>query len=383
MAIKFEVPYNGTDEIIELYLQNKKYIFMVYGRAEDGYPQGRKTKNLPPITLQTLLKHVKQLKKARIEFNYLLNGSCFGNREYNKEYQKNFLRHIKNLYKNGITTVTLGNIYLIELVANEIPEMKIFGSVILEVDCLSRLEKLASMNIKYICLSKTLLKNFVALKNIQQFLKDKNIKPVLLSNDPCLHHCALTSYHNNVLSHQTGGGPEAPSYCRLHCTREFLRSPHKYISASFIRPEDLTIYEKMGYNIFKLCDRKQTTEWIGRVLKAYINHSYKGNLADLMAPWNKLSGEYFNPKTINIDDIRKKGIDSLKNELRFTPYIDNNKLEGYLKFWENKKPHGCGDKNCQLCGYCQRLADRAVTIDKQDVIVKNIDIALDFLVSLN
>lgn len=63
MATKFEVPYNGTNEVIELYLQNKKYIFMVYGRAEDGYPQGRKTKNLPPITLLTLLKHAKQLKK--------------------------------------------------------------------------------------------------------------------------------------------------------------------------------------------------------------------------------------------------------------------------------------------------------------------------------
>lgn len=155
----------------------------------------------------------------------------------------------------------------IELIRKQIPEMKIFGSVILEVDYLTRLEKIASMGVEHICFSKTLFKNFIALRNIERYSKIKNVKAVLSANDPCLHHCTLTFYHNNILSHQTGDGIEAPSYCRLHCTREFLRTPHRYISASFIRPEDLKVYDDMGYKFFKLCDRKQTTEWIKRVLK--------------------------------------------------------------------------------------------------------------------
>ncbi|MBU4387795.1 hypothetical protein KJ644_05030, partial [Candidatus Dependentiae bacterium] len=216
---------------------------------------------------------------------------------------------------------------------------------------------------------------------IEQYLKIKRVKAVLLANDPCLHHCALTAYHNNVLSHQTGDEAEAPSYCRLHCTREFLRAPHKYISASFIRPEDLKIYQDIGYKLFKLCDRKQTTKWIERALNAYLNRSYQGNLADLMAPWNKLAGTYPDPKEIIRDDIKQGGIDGLRDELRSTPFIDNSQLEGYLEFWLNRKPNGCRDENCQFCDYCKILADKAININKRETIKKNIDVALDFLVS--
>lgn len=382
MNAKFEVPYNGDDRLVEIYLQHKSRIVMVYGRAEDGYPQGRKTSGLPPITLSQLFNHAIRLRTEGIEFNYLLNGNCFGNREYEINYRRRFVSFVKNLVNHGIRIITIGNIYLMEVISNEVPEANIFASVLLEIDCLSRLKEIEKLGIKYVCLSKTLLKNFEALNNIAKY-HNNMVCPVLLTNDPCLHYCPYTHYHNNTLSHLTGDGVSCVSYCRLHCTKIFLTDPSKIVSASFIRPEDIQLYNQMGYSLFKLCDRKQTTDWIFNVLQAYMNGYYDGNLAEIMAPWNKRSGFYPKPQKLTMENFVTNKINVLRDNLRFTPNIDNRKLDGYLQYWFKHKPGGCGDCDCGVCGYCTRLAKKAVAVDLSNevIIAENLNTALKYVAS--
>lgn len=375
--ISFEVPYNGDPALIEAYGEFKDRIAMVYGRAEDGYPQGRKTNKIPAITLDDIFRQVKTVRGWGIKFNYLLNGASHANREFDARYRREFVSYVRHLAANGVEVVTIGNPFLLEVIANEVPEVELFASVLMEIDCLSRLKEISKLGVRYVCLSKTLLKNFRALKNISM-LGNTNVEPVLLVNDPCLHHCALTAYHNDTLSLFTGSGASCDSFCRLHCTRNFASDKRQLVCASYVRPEDLRVYSGLGYSIFKLCDRKQTTPWILRSLRSYVCEHYDGNLAEIMAPWNRHDGTYDFPRELKNTDFETAGADELRDHLRFLPFIDNRGLDGYLDYWLEQKPNGCRDEDCDACGHCAQVAAIALRGDplKNRVIVRNIDMAL-------
>lgn len=375
--IVFEVPFNGDDELIRAYGEYKDRIAMVYGRAEDGYPQGRKTNKAPAITLENIFRQAETLRGWGIKFNYLLNGTSHGNREFDKRYRNDFVSHVRSLAANGVEVVTIGNPFLLEVVANEVPGIELFASVLMEIDCLARLKEISKLGVRYVCLSKTLLKNFMALENISMH-GNVNVEPVLLANDPCLHHCALTAYHNDTLSHLTGGGASCDSYCRLHCTRSFASDRRQIVSASFIRPEDLRVYSGLGYSMFKLCDRKQTTPWIIRTLQSYVREYYDGNLAEIMAPWNRHEGTYDFPRELKKADFESADVSEFRDHLRFMPSIDNRSLDGYLDYWREQKPNGCRDEDCDTCGHCAQVAAVALRGDplKTRTVVRNIETAL-------
>lgn len=373
---KFEVPFNGDLGLLDVINELSEHIELVYGKAEDGFPQGRNTRKQKPISLEDIEKVAKYVQERGIRFNYILNGICHGNHEFEQKYRKRFVWFIKEIEKRGINLVTLGNPFLIELVKQEVPEMDVVGSVLLGVDNLTRLKQMARTGIAYICLSKTLLKNFNVLKNIADNMP-VGVRPILLANDPCLQSCAYTQYHNNILSHFSSEGGEYVNYCRLHCTQDFASDPRKVISASFIRPEDLREYVLKGYNLFKLCDRKQTTDWISSVLHAYVSGRYNGNLSDLMAPWSNIGGKYSLPTPIYEEDVLTEGFDGIRSNLRFSPKIDNRKMDGYLDFWKKSKPQGCENENCDACNHCLIVAKQAYTYETKwnDTITQNLDVA--------
>lgn len=100
-----------------------------------------------------------------------------------------------------------------------------------------------------------------------------------------------------------------------------------------IRPEDIGKYDELGIDLFKFIGREiaDVADW-EKILKAYCNESYDGNLLDLV---HGFVGE---------------------SQL----YIDNKSLEGYIEHFF-KSPFEC----YKLCGtgecvYCSRYLQRAL-----------------------
>lgn len=376
MNIKFDVPYNWDPKIIDYYIDYSSKIKMVYGRAEDGFPQWRKTNN--NIDLINIKNQVIKLNKNKIPFNYILNWSSHNNKEYDKKYLDSFIDHIKSLKDMGISIVTIGNPFLIEAAKKRVPDIKISVSVMLEIDCLAKLKQILELWIDYITISKTLLKNFDWLEKISNFMKntDQKCEIMLLANDPCLDYCPYTNYHNNVISHNVFNNIENKSFCRLQCTKQFLIKPEKIIGASFIRPEDLWEYYKHWYSIIKLCDRKQTTDRLIKMSSAYFKRSYDWYLSDIMAPWSNFGKKYPRPKLIEKENINTDWISKYREYLRFSPLIKNKDLNWYLEIWIKNKRYWCSNENCAICWYCENLATK---INKKDyeIILSNINNTID------
>jgi collagenase-like PrtC family protease len=143
---------------------------------------------------------------------------------------------------------------------------------------------------------------------------------------------------------------------------ELLKSP-------WIRPEDITHYEEIGYHHFKITERFKRTPLLLEHVKAYEQRRYEGNLLDLFTlprrgAFTPLHLEYFiKPEHVNI--MRVSELEKVFDlEFRELIQIDNQKLDGFL---EHFKRYDCNQIACSQCLYCERVFERVATVNVQKV----------------
>ena len=103
-------------------------------------------------------------------------------------------------------------------------------------------------------------------------------------------------------------------YYKNGCNEVFRSEPWRLIGASYIRPEDIPVYDNIGIEYLKLAGRELPTSWIINSAKAYINQKYSGNILEILSTTYNLKDEF---------------------------YLDNSKLQGLLE-----KRVGICNKRC-------------------------------------
>jgi hypothetical protein len=198
----------------------------------------------------------------------------------------------------------------------------------------------------------------------------------LITNHVCLVNCPLQSYHQNGFAHASDdSGTLFIDYCLLRCSRLRLTDPSQFIKAAWIRPEDIAAYVAIGYTTFKLLERGIPSAELLRRVKAYSERKFDGNLAELL-----LSYGFKEP-------VRKESLWSLRhfwkplqvNPRRLQPLRDLALLQGWQtplpecpiqidtrkipeNFLDGFRTRDCASLDCKACGYCERVAARAVSI---------------------
>jgi hypothetical protein len=139
-----------------------------------------------------------------------------------------------------------------------------------------------------------------------------------------------------------------------------------FIRADWIRPEDIDFYQSLGIDSVKLTDRRLSTQMIIRIINAYVNKSYSGNLIDLFPA--------FQGKSFSIHQNWPNKIFYFRNFIFMNPiklfkfvnlmysldiYIDNSHLNNFLL----DMPKDCSPIFCANCSYCKEVALRVVKIN--------------------
>jgi collagenase-like PrtC family protease len=108
-------------------------------------------------------------------------------------------------------------------------------------------------------------------------------KVELLVNEGCLPRCPFRQTHEALIAAaNTGLAIDSFAMNRdLGCIRMLSRSPHRILSSPFIRPEDMHHY-RQDADIFKICGRTLGKDYLMRVIRAYAEGTYEGNLFDLL-----------------------------------------------------------------------------------------------------
>src|ERR1035437_8296931 len=79
----------------------------------DGVSGGRTSYRATPLSETDLRNYIRLLERHGIAFNYLLNGACFGNREWTRPWQRKVTALLSKLGELGVRRVTVSTPFLL------------------------------------------------------------------------------------------------------------------------------------------------------------------------------------------------------------------------------------------------------------------------------
>jgi len=370
--MKFSVATNFQDDFIKTI--NKKEVYEIFGKLNaDFIGGGRSSYMLPFVSKDKLRLHIQEAHNAGLQFNYLLNAGCLGNREFTRQGLRHTHKLLEWLQDIGIDSVTVSIPYLLDLIKHKYRNFKVSVSLNARINNLGLAKRWEDLGADRLTLdSSSLNRDFETLRKIRQYIK---CDLQLIANNGCLCFCPFQLYHQGIDAHGSQSHHQSKGfvvdYCVLSCRYLRLQEPVNFIRSDWIRPEDVHYYEDIGINSLKIVERSRITLLIALALDAYTKRKYSGNLADLIPTYHtesflrgsrklSLAVKYLlRPLTINPFLLKK--VYGLRTALDV--YIDNQALEGFLKFFAEGN---CKAGDCAVCGYCQKIAQRAVKIDALD-----------------
>ena len=325
---------------------------------------GRSSFLLPEPAWKEVRDHVREARKRKIKFNYLLNPSCLGNREYDAVSRREILDYIGRVADLGVDSVTVAIPWLLQAVKRNFPGLKVVVSSFAHINSLQTAKFYEDLGADAVVLPGYVNRDFGFLEALR---KSVRCDIQLIANRTCLFGCPFQLYHADVGSHSSQSGHPTKGfyidYCVLNCTRARLRSPEELIKSRWIRPEDLRAYEAIGIDHFKLIDRSDTTQTLTRAARAYAARKYDGSLLDILNTKTDVKRQLpvrlkyiIRPDCAKVMKLRDfESALYLKEQ-----YLDNRALDGFLDFF---KGVDCRVTDCKKCGYCARVAKKAFRLD--------------------
>ena len=350
----------------------------IYGKLPyDVVGGGRPSYMATPMDRRELAEYVGACHHHNIEFNYLLNASCLGNDEWTGRFQRRFIGLLDWLTEIEVDTVTVVLPYLLQIVKQRYPHFKTKVGIYAQVDTVKRAQYWESLGADSINLeSFSINRDFEKLARIREAV---SCDVQLIANHFCQPNCPFQIQHQNGFAHASGAKRRfLIDYPLLQCNYRRFSDPTLFISAGWIRPEDIHHYEAMGYETFKLIERNIPSEELLKRCQAYAARKWDGNLAELLLSWGfkkhppSFSWWYllrtFGPWNIG---PRKAAMVKQFLELqgiffttdRLPLVIDNRKIPA--DFIERFRAGDCCDLDCAACGYCAEIAREAVHIDEK------------------
>ncbi|BCJ94178.1 protease [Anaerocolumna cellulosilytica] len=328
----FSIPADFKIETVDKYIDiNERYddqIIETYGQInskDNLFGSGRPWDLIPLVGWGELEKYICYSQKNNIKFNYVLNSLCLGNKEFTDEGVDEILCFIKQLYSIGITSLTVAMPSLIELIKYTGLPFEIKASTICNITNSDRAKSYKTMGVDRIVLDESINRDFNELRAIRKVYGEK---VELIANVICYKNCIYRFYHHNQMSHDWEYGKKnSIDYYSNRCALKRMDKPENILKMNFIRPEDITYYEDIGIQYFKLQGRQAVMKGnLPKAVESYFKRSYDGDLLLLL--------------------------DSFTPTNNFRQPIHNKSLDGFIEpFYRNNI---CSN-NCSQCNYCSEF----------------------------
>lgn len=406
--MKYSLATNFDFSLVE-YIKDydqKKQIKSVYGKLkQDVLGGGRASMVLPKLSMDDLEKYIKACHDSNIEFNYLFNPMCLDNKDIDKKQQSIIIKFIDELVSMGTDALTVNSPYMCRVIRNRYPNLKITIGAYAVSYSIQHIMYWKEMGADEITLHHKVNRDFKLLESMLRYSAEKEIILRLIGNNLCLKDCPFQISHGTEQSHVSRLGDHKIFFDLdlISCTYKKLQDVTKIISSEWIRPEDVKVYDELCYitkneNLsIKLVERTKKTDFLTRVVKAYIDESFDGNLLDILN-WPKKQEVKELDKKALIYGILVGGYDT-KIARKFEDifklpeiYVDNRKLDHFIDYFKNSNPCsynacGCGEySSCKIetssCNYCSNWARKAISFD-EDKRAKWLDFTESFLKSFD
>ena len=340
----YSVPADFQLSTIDLYDSfNKRYegsrILETYGQIADGsrlMGSGRASDHIPYVEKKQVEEYVAYSRSKNISFNYTLNATCLGNKEFNSKSLREVVNFIEGLYEIGIDTLTIAIPSIIELIKNLKYKFTIKASTVCNIINPDKAISYKKLGVDKIVVDESINRDFSVLKEIREVFGEK---VEVIANVICYKNCIYRMFHHNQMSHDNCVGEKSSTYYSHRCMLKRTEDVSNLLKMNFIRPEDMHFYTDIGINHFKLQGRQAVVKGdVPKTLRYYMEESFDGNLMDLL--------DCFMPTN------------------SFKPYMDNKQLDGFILPFI-KSEDFCRN-NCENCSYCKDYVKKCVDIEKTE-----------------
>ncbi len=382
--MKLSVAYTFEQGIIPA-LAKFPEVKELYGKlSRDIIGGGRSTITLRPTSRRALARAVAEAHRHRLAFNYLINGASLYGLEQTRSGQAAIRRRLDMLSALGVDAVTVASPYLLRLVKKQYPAFKVRVGAFALVDSPHKVRQWEDMGADTICLSAIACnRDFEKLAAMRRASRGEL---QLIANASCLLSCSYEPTHMHLLTQSSlsrgGRGGFCLDYCFLNCSSAKLKDPTLFLRATWIRPEDLYMYEEIGFNSFKIVERSCPGELLIKRVAAYAGRSFSGNLLEIAGPVAQIKREQgallsqrlrmlvtmlrpWRVKIATLRDMKRYAETAILHEYekgRTPVYVDNAALTGFVGEMRQRK---CSGQDCTGCGLCQSRAQDAVIIDEE------------------
>lgn len=353
----------------------------IYGKMHsDIFGGGRWSCTLHHAGINDLKKAVKLAHKHSISFNYLLNCADLNGLEQTISGQKKIRNFLNFLSSIKTDSVTVASPYLLRLIKKQYPEFKVRVGAFAQISSSDQALKWQDLGADILVISAiSCNRSFDKLAAIRNSV---SCTLELIANANCLQNCIYEKDHMHLLSRSSRSSDSLKGflfdYCFLHCSSKKLLDPINFIRSCWIRPEDISLYKKLGYYNFKIVERSSPADLIIKRVKAYSERSFDGNLLELVAPVAQITRKLGASKEMRFrllttmfrpDRIRIKSLLKIYKYASLLLDIDHSTADAPVII-ENKKLDGFIDQLrktcngfCTQCSFCAKVSDQVVKID--------------------
>lgn len=289
--MKFSIGYrvqNG-DALVNEIINKKDNIFEVYcswGTFPSGRNDQTRSEGLTPWEAQAKqISDLEKIAKAGVKLNLLFNANCYGERAQSRQLFNEIGETVDFASKLNLSSVTTTSPLIAKFIKQNFSEIDVRASVNMKIGTVHGMSYVKEyFDSFYVQREKN--RDFKALKELRAWCDDNGKEMYLLANSGCLNDCSAHTFHDNLVAHEKeiakmDNGYQFESVCRKYLKDE---NNHKWLllGTSFIRPEDIPLYEGL-VPAMKLATRVHQNPL--RIMRAYIdNGKCVGNMAGLLEP---------------------------------------------------------------------------------------------------
>lgn len=277
-----------------------------------------------PTDMETLSKMVEMAHDRGIDVDVVLNCSCIGKNDVDKDYMDKFRVFVGELEKIKMDWITVSHPALIKTIVDCRKDLKVNVSLYADVTHPLVAKEFQMMGADRITLPQTVNRNLKLIRRIKEYI---DIELELFVNSKCLNSgfCPYSIAHRNFKSHQKILTPDLwdsfadpyTSFC--DCRRK--ESPIDLVFTPTIRPEDIHLYEDIGIRLFKIATRQDTPERVIELVGSYGSRHYDGPFGGL---WTV---------SRNMDTLHNRELDGLFEKVK--DMDEEHQFEYYKGFINN------------------------------------------------
>lgn len=258
----FNIPADFKMETIDKYDElNQQYsdskVIETYGQITLGnrIGSGRAYDLIPKLDITGLQKYIDYSAQKNIGFNYTMNTTCMGNKEFTKQGINEILGFLDELYAAGVRSLTVTLPSMIEIIRLKNYDFEIKASTVCQIINANKALAYKNLGVDKIVIDESINRDFEMLKRIRNAFGEK---VEVITNVICHKNCIYEMFHHNQTSHDDGirSGDSSATYYSHRCMMKRSENFANIMKLAWIRPEDLKYYTGIGINYFKLQGRQ-------------------------------------------------------------------------------------------------------------------------------